>query len=101
MNIVNPSRIDEKTLYYELDDGHSFSLDVEPALAEFIIKAWEKRDTCGHTIAHTPAGKPVIIYVIPTTDGISFMFRPWTLMKVKRTVKRDSDETMLTITLED
>lgn len=104
MNVVNIQRQSAQVIHYTLADEKLQlvrSLDCDPEFADFIIRAWKKRDACGFTIAKTPKGKETVIYVIPTTDGISLALQPKLPLKILHTEKDDSNTSMVQITLED
>lgn len=101
MKLIRMERQASDTVFYFFDDGTFYILKALPPMCDFVMKAWEKRDACGFTLGQTPKGKEAVIYIVPTTDGLSLMVQPKTPLKILHYEKDDSQESMVQITLED
>lgn len=99
--LVKVERSGKFQIGYVTDNGMISAFRCHPAFADFIMKAWEKRDACGFTLAQTPKGKESVIYVVPTTDGITLMVQPKIPLKIIHAEKDASNESIVQITLED
>ncbi len=99
--VTSVHRMHATKIAYAIDGAPNGSIGCHPAFADFIMNAWTKRDACGFTVAQTPKGQECVIYVVPTTDGMSLMFSPKRPLHIIHTEKDASKESMVQITLED
>ena len=67
---------------YELEDGSGGAFECHPSFAAYVVGTWQKRQAAGYTIASTPKGKETVIYVVPTSDGITLRVEPKMPLKI-------------------
>lgn len=88
-------------IIYVLENGVVAGARVDPAFADFVMKAWEKRNAAGYMKARTPKGELSKIYIVPTTDGVSLMVQPKRPLKIVHSERENSQESIVQVTLED